>query len=224
MINKLHISEAKGVDDSQGIVEAYVNTMGIKDHDGDIINPEAFDSSIRSRLPIPVLSGHDQSQLVGKVLFAQPEHISGDEHRLFARMQMNMDTQAGREAYSNIAGAFVREWSVGFNIPGNDAVAYDRDGADSTRTIMDLDWVEVSSVVRGASPSTMTIAAKSETTTMPPPEVETEPETPETETGDDQPDEPGETAPDTEQAASDTVHTRLRLMDLTLKLQQARKY
>ena len=224
MINKFYISEAKGIDDNQGIVEAYVNTMGIKDHDGDIIDQEAFNNSIRSRLPIPVLSGHDQSEIIGKVLFAQPEQIEGSEHRLFARMQMNMDTESGRDAYSNIAGHYVREWSVGFNIPGNDAIAYGRDGAETIRTIMELDWVEVSSVVRGASPSTMTIAAKSETTTMPPPEVETEPETPETETGDDQPDEPGETAPDTEQSASDTVHTRLRLMDLTLKLQQARKY
>ena len=229
MINKLHISEAKGVDDSQGIVEAYVNTMGIKDHDGDIINPEAFDSSIRSRLPIPVLSGHDQSQLVGKVLFAQPEHISGDEHRLFARMQMNMDTEAGRDAYSNIAGHYVREWSVGFNIPGDDAVAYDREGAASTRTIMDLDWVEVSSVVRGASPSTMTIGAKSETETVTMPEtvpdVETEPqepapEEPETDTGADQPDEPGQAAPDTDDpSASSTVQARLRLLRSRLQLQ-----
>ena len=232
MINKLHISQAKGIDDSQGIVEAYVNTMGIKDHDGDIINPEAFDSSIRSRLPIPVLSGHDQSQLVGKVLFAQPEHISGDEHRLFARMQMNMDTQAGRDAYSNIAGAFVREWSVGFNIPGNDAIAYDREGAAATRTIMDLDWVEVSSVVRGASPSTMTIGAKSETVTMPEtvPDVETEPQEPapeepapqepDTDTGADQPDEPGQAAPDTDDpSASSTVQARLRLLRSRLQLQ-----
>ena len=67
MINKLHISNAKGVDDTEGIVEAYVNTMGVKDHDGDVINSEAFDNSIRASLPIPVLSGHDQSQLVGKV-------------------------------------------------------------------------------------------------------------------------------------------------------------
>ena len=236
MINKLHISEAKGVDDTQGIVEAYVNTMGIKDHDGDVIDSEAFDSSIRSRLPIPVLSGHDQSQLVGKVLFAQSEHISGDEHRLFARMQMNMDTQAGRDAYSNIAGAYVREWSVGFNIPGNDAIAYDRDGKESVRHILDLDWVEVSSVVRGASPSTMTVGAKSETetetVTVPEtvPDVETEPqepapdeaapEEPETDTGADHPDEPDQAAPDTDvQSASSTVQARLRLLRSRLQLQ-----
>ena len=224
MINKFYVSEAKGIDDSEGIVEAYVNTMGIKDHDGDIINPEAFNNSIRSRLPIPVLSGHDQSEIIGKVLFAQPEQIEGPEHRLFARMQMNMDTEAGRDAYSNIAGHYVREWSVGFNIPGNDAIAYDRDGADSTRTIMELDWVEVSSVVRGASPSTMTIAAKSETETVTMPEVvpdvEPEPEEPDTDTGADQPDEPGQAAPDTDvQSASSTVQTQLRLLRSRLQLQ-----
>ena len=224
MINKFYVSEAKGIDDSEGIVEAYVNTMGIKDHDGDIINPEAFNNSIRSRLPIPVLSGHDQSEIIGKVLFAQPEQIEGPEHRLFARMQMNMDTEAGRDAYSNIAGHYVREWSVGFNIPGNDAIAYDRDGADPTRTIMELDWVEVSSVVRGASPSTMTIAAKSETETgtMPEviPDVDPEPEEPDTDTGADQPDEPGQAAPDTDvQSASSTVQAQLRLLRSRLQLQ-----
>ena len=224
MINKFYVSEAKGIDDSEGIVEAYVNTMGVKDHDGDIINPEAFNNSIRSRLPIPVLSGHDQSEIIGKVLFAQPEQIEGPEHRLFARMQMNMDTEAGRDAYSNIAGHYVREWSVGFNIPGNDAIAYDRDGADSTRTIMELDWVEVSSVVRGASPSTMTIAAKSETETVTMPEVvpdvEPEPEEPDTDTGADQPDEPGQAAPDTDvQSASSTVQAQLRLLRSRLQLQ-----
>jgi len=227
LINKFYVSEAKGIDDSEGIVEAYVNTMGVKDHDGDIINPEAFNNSIRSRLPIPVLSGHDQSEIIGKVLFAQPEQIEGPEHRLFARMQMNMDTEAGRDAYSNIAGHYVREWSVGFNIPGNDAIAYDRDGADSTRTIMELDWVEVSSVVRGASPSTMTIAAKSETETVTMPEVvpdvETEPqgpEEPDTDTGADQPDEPGQAAQDTDvQSASSTVQAQLRLLRSRLQLQ-----
>ena len=224
MINKFYVSEAKGIDDSQGIVEAYVNTMGVKDHDGDIINPEAFNNSIRSRLPIPVLSGHDQSEIIGKVLFAQPEQIEGPEHRLFARMQMNMDTEAGRDAYSNIAGHYVREWSVGFNIPGNDAISYERDGADSTRTILELDWVEVSSVVRGASPSTMTIAAKSETETVTMPEVvpdeEPEPEEPDTDTGADQPDEPGQAAPDTDvQSASSTVQAQLRLLRSRLQLQ-----
>ena len=161
MINKFYISDAKVLDDRAGIVEAYVNTMGIRDADGDIIDPGAFNASIKSNLPIPVLAGHDQSKLVGKVLFAQSEPTgSADEHRLYTRMQMNMDTQAGQEAYSNIAGEYIREWSVGFNLPAGDAVVYDRAGKETTRRILDLDWVEVSAVIRGASPSTSTIAAK----------------------------------------------------------------
>ena len=161
MINKFALSEVKVLDDRQGIIEAYVNTMGIRDADGDIIDPGAFDASIRSNLPIPVLAGHDPSKLVGKVVFAQPEKTGvGDEHRLYARIQMNLDTISGQEAYSNIAGEFIREWSVGFNLPAGDAVVYDRAGKETVRRILDLDWVEVSAVIRGASPSTSTIAAK----------------------------------------------------------------
>ena len=162
MINKIYVSDAKVLDAPQGIVEAYVNTMGVRDADGDIIDPGAFNASLKSNLPIPVLAGHDQSKLVGKVIFAQSEPSgAGDEHRLYTRMQLNLDTQAGQEAYSNIAGEYIREWSVGFNLPAGDAVVYDRAGKETVRRILDLDWVEVSAVIRGASPSTSTIAAKS---------------------------------------------------------------
>ena len=106
--------------------------------------------------------------MVGKVIFAQAEKGGvGDEHRLYARMQMNLETQAGREAYSNVAGEYIREWSVGFNLPAGDSVAYDRAGKTTTRRILNLDWVEVSAVIRGASPSTATIAAKSASTKAP---------------------------------------------------------
>ena len=158
---KTMIASAKAVDEAEGIVEAYTNTMGVVDADGDIVEKTAFDSSIRDNLPIPVLSGHDQGKLVGKVLYAQPRRIEGDEYRLFTRMQMNMDTEAGRDAYSNVAGDYVREWSVGFNLPTDSDVSQDGDDAQTgIRRISNLDWVEVSSVIRGSSPSTATVAAK----------------------------------------------------------------
>jgi len=155
MIHKTMVASAKAVDEAEGIVEAYTNTMGVVDADGDIVEPTAFNSSIADNLPIPVLSGHDQGKLVGKVIFAQPRHIEGDEYRLFTRMKMNMETEAGRDAFSNVAGNFVREWSIGFNIP-------EESDASQTviRRIRNLDWVEVSSVIRGSSPSTSTVAAK----------------------------------------------------------------
>jgi HK97 family phage prohead protease len=161
MIYKTMIASAKAVDEAEGIVEAYTNTMGVMDADGDIVEPTAFNASIADNLPIPVLSGHDQGKLVGKVIFAQPRHIEGDEYRLFTRMQMNMETEAGRDAFSNVAGNYVREWSIGFNIPKESDV--EQEGSDVStviRRIANLDWVEVSSVIRGSSPSTATVAAK----------------------------------------------------------------
>ena len=162
MITKTLISDTKAVDDAEGIVEAFTNTMGVIDADGDIVEPTAFDQSIRDNLPIPVLSGHDQGSLVGKVIFAQPQYITGDEYRLFTRMQFNMETQSGRDAYSNVAGNYVREWSVGFNIPQKFDVSHEgNDVSTVIRRIANLDWVEVSAVIRGSSPSTGTVAAKS---------------------------------------------------------------
>jgi hypothetical protein len=74
---------------------------------------------------------------------------------------MNMDTESGRDAYSNVAGDFIREWSVGFNIPKDDDITHEEGDKSSThRRITNLDWVEVSTVIRGASPSTSTVAAK----------------------------------------------------------------
>ena len=217
---KYTISDAK-IFETEGQVEAYVNTMGVRDHDGDIIDPEAFNASIKANLPIPVLSGHDQKQIVGKVVFARAEELEAPEHRLLARIQMNMDTQIGREAFSNIAGDFVREWSVGFNIPGPDAVDYEKLGKETIRRIKNLDWVEVSSVVRGASPATMTIAAKSDN----PDEIEEVDDiTTEiieiTETSESSPDDTEEAAAATgEQSAADAL-TRIALLRTRLRLKE----
>ena len=51
------------------------------------------------------------------------------------------------------------EWSVGFNIP-EDSVEFKTDGDRTVRIIKNLDLVEISSVLRGASPDTQTISAK----------------------------------------------------------------
>ena len=162
MIQKTFASSAKAVNEAEGIVEAFVNSMGVNDADGDVVEATAFDKSIRENLPIPVLSGHDQGRVVGKVIFAQPRLIDGDEYRLFTRMQMNRDTEAGRDAFSNVSGNYIREWSVGFNIPKDSDITHEgEDVSNVLRRISNLDWVEVSTVIRGASPDTSTVTAKS---------------------------------------------------------------
>ena len=207
MITKTLISDAKAVDDAEGIVEAYTNTMGVVDADGDVVDPTAFDQSIRQNLPIPVLSGHDQGKLVGKVIFAQPQYITGDEYRLYTRMQFNLNTEAGRDAYSNVAGDYIREWSVGFNIPQEGDIS--RSPSDTStiiRHIDNLDWVEVSTVIRGSSPSTVTVAAKSADTH--------EPTTSEAESAD----ALDPAASDTATAAFDTARRQLLLAQTRLAI------
>lgn len=163
MITKVFVSDAKTIDETQGLVEAFTNTMGVVDSDGDVIDPAAFNGSIAKNLPLPVLSGHDQHTVVGKVISARPVHVEGDEHRLYTLMKMNMDTQAGRETFSNVSGQYTREWSVGFNVP-DEGWEREGNGKSQVRRIKDLDWVEVSAVIRGASPATQTISAKSQET------------------------------------------------------------
>jgi len=155
------LSDIKVIDEAAGIVEAFTNSMGIVDSDLDIIEISAFDNSIKNNLPIPALVAHDPSAVVGKVISALSVESEDGTARLYNRIQFNLDTQMGREAFSNVSGGFVRSWSVGFNIPDG-AVEMDRQDGTAVRRIKDLDWVEVSSVLRGASPDTATISAKSE--------------------------------------------------------------
>ena len=153
------LSELKVVDEEQGIVQAYVNTMGIEDLDGDIIETSAFDNSIQHNLPISVLHSHDPSQIIGKVIDAKIIPQEDGVAKLWNLMKFNLETQAGRDAFSNIKGQYIKEYSVGFNIPEK-AAEFVREGAKTIRKIMEVDWIEVSSVVKGASPMTGTISAK----------------------------------------------------------------
>jgi len=155
------ISELKVEDMDKGIVSAYVNTMGIEDADGDIIEPNAFDNSIEKlqKSPISVLHSHDPSQVIGKVIDARVVEMDDGTSKLWNLMKFNLATQAGRDAFSNIKGQYIKEYSVGFNIPEK-AAEYVRDGINTIRKIMEVDWIEVSSVVKGASPMTGTLSAK----------------------------------------------------------------
>lgn len=162
MENKTHtLSDVKVLDSAQGIVEAFVNSMGEIDADGDVIDPSAFDNSILMNMPVSVLSGHDSSKIIGKVLNAHSVQAGDGTARLYNRIQFNLDTQIGREAFSNVSGGYVDQWSVGFNIPDGGAELIQQ-GSTAVRLIKDVDWVEVSSVIRGASPNTTTISAKAD--------------------------------------------------------------
>ena len=170
LIYKTVKSEVSTVDAAEGIVEAYVNSMGVIDHDGEIIELGAFDQSIRKGGQ-SVAWFHDQSAPVGKVIDAAPIQLSQDDEtarqqgRLKAVMQFNLNTQRGRDAFADVEFGSVKEWSVGFRALEDDLERLD--GGENVRVIKNLDWVEVSPVLRGASPDTQTITAKSASDTTP---------------------------------------------------------
>tara|TARA_R100000808_G_scaffold6135_3_gene18401 strand:+ start:10376 stop:11020 length:645 start_codon:yes stop_codon:yes gene_type:complete len=198
-------SELKVLDQDEGVVQAFVNSMEVPDADNDIISKDAFNESINGSKTIAVLQGHDQSKVVGKLEDAEVVKALGDYYKLLATIKFNLDTELGRDAFSNVKGGFVDEWSVGFNIP-EDSVEFKTDGDRTVRIIKNLDLVEISSVLRGASPETQTISAKSEEEPKTLLEVYTgeKPETPASGTV-------VETAPDTE---LELAKARLRLLEL----------
>ena len=152
-------SELKVIDQDEGVVQAFVNSMEVPDADNDIISKDAFNESIGGSKTIAVLQGHDQSKVVGKLEGAEVVKALGDYYKLLATIKFNLDTTVGRDAFSNVKGGYVDEWSVGFNIP-EDSVEFKTDGDRTVRIIKNLDLVEISSVLRGASPDTQTISAK----------------------------------------------------------------
>ena len=170
--HKFYTSDIKTIDESEGIVEAYVNSMGVVDHDGEVIDFNAFDKSIEKGGQ-SVAWFHDQSSPVGKVIDAAPIELGyGDDDdeefpyrrgKLKAIMQFNLNTQRGREAFADVQFGSVKEWSVGFRSL-DDNIERLTNG-DNVRVIKSLDWVEVSPVMRGASPDTQTIISKSATVT-----------------------------------------------------------
>lgn len=146
--------DLKIVDEAAGIVEAMVNTLERVDLDGEVILDGAFDRFIDrgGRLP-KVCWFHQLTQPVGKCL--ETRQVGNQQ---WVRAQFNLETQRGREAFSDVAFGAIEEWSVGFYV--TEAEYQEREGK-RRRCIRELEWVEFSPVLVGASPGTTTVSAKS---------------------------------------------------------------
>jgi HK97 family phage prohead protease len=155
------------VDEAKGIVECFVAATGNKDSVGDIIVPGAFDASLRRRKP-RVVWGHDWNHPIGKVL--EIYEVPATDPRLplkmkqagvgglFARVQFNLKSEKGREAFSNVAFyGEDQEWSVGYKTL--DSIY---DNARQANILKEMELYEVSPVLHGANQLTGTVSVKSE--------------------------------------------------------------
>lgn len=166
----LHFKTMPGtfnVDEAQGIVECFVAAVGNKDSVGDIVMPGAFNGSLRRRKP-RVVWGHDWNQPIGKVLDIYevppndprlPDKMkAAGVGGLYARVQFNLKSERGREAFHSIAFfGEDQEWSIGYKTLDS---IYSQER--SANLLKEVELYEVSPVLHGANQLTATISIKSE--------------------------------------------------------------
>ncbi|MDX1388270.1 MAG: HK97 family phage prohead protease [Acidobacteriota bacterium] len=157
-----HKAIAGGVevkDADQGIVEAVVARIGVKDLEDDVFLPGSFgERSVRvsayNHRSWPHMGGEPP---VGRGTIR--EH--GDE--VIATLKFLMGTTAGRETFETIKEmSDLQEWSFGW-APGGIRLAEltkDQRAEGIRRAIESVDVVEVSPVIKGASIDTRTIGVK----------------------------------------------------------------
>lgn len=159
------VSGIKVLDEAAGIVEAYVSGIGNKDSTGDIIMPGAFDGSLARRTPKGVWS-HDWARWVAKTLEVYEVKI-GDPRLplkmsskgvggLYVKMQFNLETQDGREAFSNVKFfGEEAEWSIGYMELDTE---YSKELV--ANLLKEIDLYEYSPVLFGANNLTSTVSVK----------------------------------------------------------------
>jgi HK97 family phage prohead protease len=155
------------LDEAQGIVECFVAGIGNKDSVGDIVASGAFTKSLMRRKP-RVVWGHNWNDPIGKVL--EIYEVSPSDNRLplkmkmagigglFARVQFNLQSEKGREAFANVAFfGEEQEWSIGYK-----TLRAQYDQKSQANVIYELELYEVSPVLHGANQLTGTISVKSD--------------------------------------------------------------
>jgi len=158
-------SGSLNLDEAQGIVECFVAGIGNKDSVGDIVNSGAFTKSLMRRKP-RVVWGHNWNDPIGKVL--EIYEVANTDPRLplkmkmagigglFARVQFNLQSEKGREAFANVAFfGEEQEWSIGYK-----TLKAQFDQKVQANIIYELELYEVSPVLHGANQLTGTISVK----------------------------------------------------------------
>lgn len=152
----------KVVDQPQGVVEAVVSVFGNVDSAGERILPGAFTQSLIQKLPKGVWM-HQWDQPIAKTIEAR-ELLPGDpllpeEIRLlgglYIKAQFNLNTQRGKDAFSDVAFGIVDEFSIGYSVTKQSA-----NKEMGCVDLLELKLYEWSPVLIGCNPATQLVSAK----------------------------------------------------------------
>jgi len=150
--------------DETGVIEAIVSVFNNVDSGKEVVRQGFFAKSIAKKLPKGVWA-HDWKQPIAKTLEAKelapgdaqlPDHLKS-LGGTYIKGQFNLDTQRGREAYSDIKFGIVDEFSIGYSVV-NDK----KDDNTGVRELIEGDWKEWSPVLVGMNPETALISIKSD--------------------------------------------------------------
>lgn len=153
--------EIKAEGQDEGVIEAIVSVFNNVDSYGDRVKYGFFDESLQAKMPKGVWA-HDWKTPVAKTLEAR-ELMPGDPMLpanlkdlggLYIKGQFNMNTQRGRETYSDIKEGIIDEFSIGYSVVEE---TYAQDGA---RELVKGKLYEWSPVLFGANSETALISAK----------------------------------------------------------------
>jgi phage prohead protease, HK97 family len=126
--------QAKDFDDEKGIVRGYLSTFNNVDEGGDRVLPGAFKRTLQNkyeykktnnkRYIMPLLWQHDPNTPIGGYTEAKEDNIG-----LFVELELDLDVQKGKEAYSALKKGYVFQQSIGY------------DSLQSENTKVDGQWV-----------------------------------------------------------------------------------
>lgn len=137
-----------------GTVEAVFATLNVRDHDGDVTVPGAFEQT----RPVTI-SPYNHASIVGGALPAGKAMITADDVEAKLSGSFFMQTTQGKDTFEVVREMGPdQQWSYGYDVL--DAVAGEKDG-QAVQFLRKLDVYEVSPVIRGAGINTRTTAVKS---------------------------------------------------------------
>ncbi len=163
--HKSFSAEVKAANPEKGVVEAIVSVFSNVDSAKERIMPGYFKASLERKLPKGVWM-HDWKQPIAKTLEARelepgdallPEYLKA-LGGLYVKGQFNLETQRGKEAFSDLKFGIVDEFSIGYR---NTKTAYDEE--TEVLDLIEGELYEWSPVLVGCNDQTALLSAKSMT-------------------------------------------------------------